>query len=225
MQGILYGVGVGPGDPELLTIKAVNTIGKCDMIAVPGKKKESSVAYQIAKQGIQGLEDKPCLELEMPMTKNPEILEKAHIDAAKMIMQQLDEGKNIAFLTLGDPTIYSTYIYVHKIVKREGYSTEIISGIPSFCAVASKAGMSLVEQNEMLHIIPSIYETDRSMQLPGTKVFMKVGNVLDKLKKNLEPTSQVVMIENCGMESEHIYTEVDKIPEQAGYYSILVLKE
>ena len=226
MNGRLYGVGVGPGDPELLTLKAVRVIEECDIIAVPGKKKEESVAYQIANQAINDLNEKSCMELEMPMTKDQEALEKAHDHVAKMIMEKLDEGKDIAFLTLGDPTIYSTYLYIHERVKKEGYPTQIISGIPSFCAAAAKAGIGLVEKNEMLHLIPAVYEIEDSFQWKGTKVYMKAGKSLKKIKEKVsDGSSQIVMVENCGMDNEFICTNLEEIPEQTGYYSLLILKE
>ena len=118
MFGTLYGVGIGPGDPELLTLKAVRVIGECPVIAVPGRVKENTVAYQIVKQAIPELDQKECLEIDFLMTKDAKRLEESHNAGAEQVISCLKEGKNIAFLTLGDPTVYATYIYIHKRVQQ-----------------------------------------------------------------------------------------------------------
>ena len=226
MTGKLYGIGVGPGDPELLTLKAVRLIRECDVIAVPGKKKEETAAYKIVKQAVPEIEMKECLEVDMPMTKEKEKLKQSHKAAFEKIAQVLDKGKNIAFLTLGDPCIYSTYIYVHKRIEQAGYKTEIVSGIPSFCAVSAKLNQGLVEKSEMLHVIPSSYDIEEGMKLSGTRVLMKAGKKMGQVKRQLkEMQVQAAMVENCGMENEKIYHSVDEIPEEAGYYSLIIVKE
>lgn len=89
----------------------------------------------------------------MPMTKDPEALAASHDRAADQVETYLRDGKNVVFLTLGDPTVYSTFMYVHKRIKTRGYETQIISGIPSFCAAAACADMALTEAKEELHVI------------------------------------------------------------------------
>ena len=142
MSGKLYGVGVGPGDPELLTLKALRIIKEVDVIAVPGTDAKKSVAYQIVEGAFPELSEKMLLAVPMPMIKESDALKKAHDEGAEQIKKELDTGKNVAFLTLGDPTVYSTYLYIHKRVAEMGYETEIVSGIPSFCAVAAKLNTS-----------------------------------------------------------------------------------
>lgn len=226
MTGKLYGIGVGPGDPELLTLKAVRLIEECDVIAVPGKKKEETVAYNIVKQVVPKIETKECLEMDMPMTKDKEKLKESHRTAFQKVAEVLDTGKSVAFLTLGDPCVYSTYIYVHKQIAQAGYETEIVSGIPSFCAVSAKLNQGLVEKSQMLHVIPSSYGIEEGMRLKGTKVLMKAGRKMAQVKSQLkEMDVQAVMVENCGMEEEHIYRSVEEIPDDAGYYSLIVAKE
>lgn len=132
MAGRLYGVGVGPGDPELMTIKACKIIRNCPVIAVPGKAPEETVAYQIAAGAEPAVREKELLGIHMPMTKDPKILEESHRAAVEKLKEELDAGKDVAFLTLGDPTVYSTYLYVHQELREAGYQTEIESGIPSF---------------------------------------------------------------------------------------------
>lgn len=226
MNGTLFGVGIGPGDPELLTIKALRIIQESDVIAVPGNVAKETVAYHIVKGAYPKLDQKPLLAIPMPMTKDAKKLQEAHDTGAAMIKEKLDAGLNVAFLTLGDPTVYSTYMYVHKRIREMGYEVEIISGITSFCAVAARLNVSLVEKAEELHVIPSSYQIDEALTLPGTKVLMKAGKKIGEVKETiLKAGMSGVMIENCGMENEKIYYGVDEIPETAGYYSLIIVKD
>ena len=116
IKGTLYGVGVGPGDPRLMTYLAVDTIQKCPVIAVPADGKENAVSYKIASGIVKNLDEKECLNLTTPMTKDKAVLNAAYQAASNQIIEQLEQGKDVACLTLGDPTIYSTYIYIHRPV-------------------------------------------------------------------------------------------------------------
>ena len=229
MQGKLYGVGVGPGDPELLTLKALRLIKENEVIAVPGKDIQASVAYQIVKGAYEELDEKTLIPVAMPMTKDPQVLKANHDKAADQVESYLKEGKNVVFLTLGDTTVYSTYLYVHKRILERGYEAEIVSGITSFCAVAARLNMGLVEADQPLHVIPATYkaqEMDEILQLPGTKVLMKTGKKMKQVKESIEKSGQkAVMIENCGMPSEKIYRSAEEIPEDSGYYSLIIVKE
>lgn len=229
MQGMLYGVGVGPGDPELLTLKALRLIQENEVIAVPGNEIKESVAYQIVKGAYEELDEKTLISVPMPMTKDPAVLEENHKNAAFQVEAYLKQGKNVVFLTLGDPTVYSTYLYVHRRILEAGYQAEIVSGIPSFCAVAARMNMGLVEMAQPLHVIPATYkaqEMDEILKLPGTKVLMKTGKKLKQVRESIVNSKQpAVMIENCGMESERIYKNAEEIPEQSGYYSLIIVKE
>ena len=229
MQGKLYGVGVGPGDPELLTLKALRLIKDNEVIAVPGKEIQASVAYQIVKGAYEELDEKTLIPVAMPMTKDPQVLKANHDKAADQVESYLKEGKNVVFLTLGDTTVYSTYLYVHKRILERGYEAEIVSGITSFCAVAARLNMGLVEAGQPLHVIPATYkaqEMDEILELPGTKVLMKTGKKMKQVKESIEKSGQkAVMIENCGMPSEKIYRSAEEIPEDSGYYSLIIVKE
>lgn len=226
MSAKLYGVGVGPGDPELLTLKALRVIRESDVIAVPGACPRDTVAYKIVVQAYSKLDEKELLPIHMPMTKDPKKLEESHSQGAAEIQKVLDQGKQVAFLTLGDPCVYSTYLYVHKRVEAAGYPVEIVSGIPSFCAVSAKLNMGLVEKAEPLHVIPASYQIEESLKLSGTKVLMKAGRQMGHVKQMLrENEEEAVMIENCGMPGEKIYKSVEEIPENAGYYSLIIVKE
>lgn len=226
MKGTLYGVGVGPGDPKLMTYLAVETVKKCPVIAVPAEGREHAVSYRIAEGIVEGLEEKECLNLSTPMTKDMQILERNYRAAADRIIGQLEQGKDVAYLTLGDPTIYSTYIYIHRIVGKRGYKTQIVNGIPSFCAVAARLGVSLADRAEQLHIIPSTYDIEEALTYPGSKVLMKAASKLSVVKDQLkEKEMKGIMVENCGLPDEHIYENVDDMPEKASYYSIVLVKE
>lgn len=158
--------------------------------------------------------------------KDRTVLNAAYEQAADLVEEQLKAGKDVACLTLGDPTIYSTYIYLHRIIKARGYETQIISGVPSFCAASARLGDSLADRSEQLHIVPSAYGVEETLSLSGTKVLMKAASKMDTVKKTLlEQKAGAVMVENCGMENEMIFRGTEQIPDQAGYYSIIVVKE
>ncbi|RDU24533.1 precorrin-2 C(20)-methyltransferase [Anaerosacchariphilus polymeriproducens] len=226
MNGKLYGIGVGPGDPELLTLKALRIIKASHVVAFPGERMKDSVACQIVLQVYKELKEKVLIGITMPMTKDADKLEESHKEGADQIEELLKQGKQVAFLTLGDPTVYSTYLYIHKKIKERGYETEIVSGIPSFCAVSARLNIGLVEKAEALHIIPASYEIEEALDLPGTKVLMKAGKNMKEVKDQLiRRNKNAVMIEKCGMPDEKIYTSPEEIPEESSYYSLIIVKE
>lgn len=226
MTGILYGVGVGPGDPELMTLKAVRVLRECQVIFTPGSEPTETVAWKIAAASVPEIGEKEVLGVKMPMTRDPEELETAHENAAQKIIGLLRQGKNIAFLTLGDPCIYSTCLYVHRRVRERGFQAELINGIPSFLAASAALGEGLVEKEEMLHLIPASYPVGDALGLPGTKVLMKAGRAATRVIESLKVHSQEVrVVERCGMEGEKIYTSAEDVPENLSYYTIIVAKE
>ena len=226
MTGILYGVGVGPGDPELMTLKAVRLVRENEVIALPGPEAKETVAYQIAVQAVPELEQKTLLSLVMPMTHDKEEMARNHEKAAEAITEYLKQGKNVVFLTLGDPTIYSTYLYVQKGVQARGYEAVLVSGITSFCAAAARTNTPLVEWSEQLHVLPAVHRLEEPLDQPGTYVLMKSGRKMQQVKEILLASGRdVVMVENCGMENEHIYRSTEEIPDDAGYYSLIIAKE
>ncbi len=225
MQGVLYGIGVGPGDPELLTLKAVRLIREADIIAVPGETVEESFAYQIAVQALPVINEKKRMAIPMPMSRDREILQTSHENGAKILEAILKKGHNVAFLTLGDPTVYSTFTYLQEIVERDGYHTKIVSGIPSFCAAAAEANIPLAVKDEPLHILPAGYALKKGMMDEGNCILMKsgkqIGNVKDILVKGKRDG---ILVENCGTEQQRIYAHLKDIPETVGYYALLISK-
>jgi precorrin-2/cobalt-factor-2 C20-methyltransferase len=229
MTGTLYGVGIGPGDPELLTLKAARVIRQCPVIVIPKSGDGERVALNIAAQSVPELHDKQLVELDMPMTRDPEKLRASHQAAADTVAGFLASGRDVAFITLGDPTIYSTYIYVHRLIRDRGYPAEIIPGVPSFCAVSAKLGDCLVEASQLLHIIPGSYGAlDESLALKGTKVLMKCGKSFPQVRRKLSSLGldgSAQMIENCGFGTQRIYNNLNEADDNAGYFSVIVVKD
>lgn len=226
MAGKIYGVGVGPGDPELMTLKAVRLIEEADVLAIPSKDRESCVAYKIAAGAVKELSKKEVVPVVFPMTKDETLLERSHEEGARRVSELLDQGKTVVFLTLGDPTVYSTYLYLHKRLVSMGYESEIVSGVPSFCAAAAKLSVSLGEKAESIHILPGSYPVEEGLSLSGTKVLMKSGKQLKSVKQLLLSKGEHgMMAENCGMDGERLVYETEEIPEDAGYYSLIIVKD
>lgn len=225
MKAKFYSVGTGPGDPQLITYKAVEVIKKCDIIAVPNSGASSNAVLKIVDEHIKGKEVVYC---DMPMIRDKQKLDEYHKASAQSLAKYLDEGKSVAFLTLGDPTIYSTPMYVHQKLQAMGYDTEVISGVPSFCAVAAKLNIPLCEGGELLHIIPASYkDVEHAIEYTGNKVLMKSGKSMGKIKKLIANTENVKAqaVECCGMENEKTHDTIDTIDENSSYFSVIVVKE
>lgn len=227
MKGILYGVGVGPGDPELLTAKAIRLLRECDAVAAPKSTDGRQTALDIASPYIG--QDKSILLFDMPMTHDRQARNASHDAAADALCALLDEGKTVVFLTLGDPTIYSTYWYVHKRVSARGYAAELVPGVPSFCAAAAALGRALCEDGEMLHIIPASHgAVDEGLDLAGSKVLMKAGKSILEVRDKLAARGQLqnaALVERCGMEGQRIVTDLSTMDDPTGYFSIILVKE
>lgn len=230
MAGILYGVGVGPGDPDLLTIKAVKCIKKCDIVGIPAKKRETCTAYQIALKAIPDLEDKPVVSVSVPMTTDRRRLNAAYEQGSKELIQYLDHGKKIAFLNLGDPTVYGSYMMLHERVVKSGYKAKLISGVPSFCAVAAALDISLGAREENIHILPGCYDSQEIEDYGGTKILMKSAGKIKEVKKKLialeeRGESNAMAVANCGMEDQKIYQDIRDLDENAGYFTTMIIKD
>ncbi len=231
MTGEFIGIGVGPGDPELLTIKAVKTLQRCDLLALPVKDKEQCYAYQIAVQAVPQICDKPCICLDFPMSKDISVLDAKMKENAKEIISWLNKDMRIAFLTIGDPTVYATYHYVHRIISEQGYQAQIISGIPSFLAVAARLGISLADREEQIHVIPGSYDIEDAKTYPGTRIYMKSGKKLQYLKEGLQrevmegKQLEVYVVSNCGMDSEKVMAGLDAWEEELPYLTTVLVKD
>ena len=228
MKGKLYGIGVGPGDPELMTLKAKRLIEECDIVAVPVKKEgEESVALNIAR-GAASVPEEKVRRILFTMNKDKAKREECRQAAAEAIMEYLDAGQSVAMPVLGDVGIYSTYSYVHKKLIQAGYEVQMISGIPSFCAGASKANISIVEGNEGFGVIPSLKGIDQVKKAMGVfdnLVILKVGShvkeVYDILKAEGKEDNAII-ISNVGMEGEYVGP---LLPDREyGYFTTMIIK-
>lgn len=226
MRGKLYGVGVGPGDKELVTVKALRILREADVIMAPKMKSGETTAYNIVEEYIK---EKEVIECVMPMSKDFEALSRNYEALADQIEEQLKDGKSAAFITLGDPTVYSTYMQLNEIIGKRGYETEIIPGVTSFCAAAARLNMPLCERNEPLLILPASYEQSKeSLHFPGTKVLMKANRgILNTRDMLIEEglIDHAVMVECCGMENEKIYYDMRELKEKSSYFSLVIVKE
>lgn len=225
-RGKLYGVGVGPGDPELLTRKAERIIRASAVLAVPDKGAGEKTALIIIGPLADGKERLDC---STPMVRDQAVLDGAYDAAADAICEKLDQGKDVAFITLGDPTVYSTYIYIHRRVVNRGYGAEIIPGVPSFCAVAARLGEPLCEKAQRLMIVPASHgEVEDCLSVDANLVFMKAGRELGALRDTLAAhglLERASMVANCGMEGETVCPRFADVPEGTGYFSVVLVKK
>ncbi len=214
MSGIFYGIGVGPGDPELLTVKAIKAIEQVDVLIAPKtEKKDGSVALSVAKPYLK--KDVEIVYQVFPMVKGFAENSTDAWEANKQeILDLLNAGKNVAFLTIGDPMFYSTYIYVFRLLESAGVEIKTIPGIPAFAAIGSQLGYPIVEGDDVLSIIPataSPEKVEKAMQAADNVVLMKVyknfEDVADMLDKN-EMAEQAVLVSRAGLDDEKIIYDV-----------------
>lgn len=213
MAGKLFGIGVGPGDPELLTVKAIKAIEQLDVIIAPKtEKKDGSVALNIARQYIQ-----PKTEIVyqvFPMTVGFAEDDTAWQGNKAEILALLEQGKNVGFLTLGDPMFYSTYIYVFRLLKQENVVIETIPGIPAFGAIGSATNTPIVEGDSILSIIPANMPPERvkaALKTCDNAVLMKVyknfDDVVDMLAEE-KLAKQALLASRCGLDDELILRDI-----------------
>jgi len=235
MKGKLYGIGVGPGDPELLTIKAVNTINKCSVIAVPKTGKGERTAFSIVEQYLGG---KELLECRFAMDRDMAKRKEARQAAANEIVQFLEAGKDVGYITLGDPTTYSTYMYVHEIIVALGFKAEVIPGITSFAGAAAAFGTALCEDDEVLTIIPGRHHGTISelLDCPGNKVIMKSGESLSHVIRELKErgyADRTKIACRVSLDGQRLYESIEAYEAgisgenvtNAGYFTLVIVKE
>ena len=225
-RGKLYGVGVGPGDPELLTLKAVRILKEADVIAVPDKGSGERTALGIVQAYVAGKEQLICVT---PMVRDQAVLDAAHDRIAGDICALLEKGKNVAFITLGDPTVYATSMYSHRRVLARGYEAVLVPGVPSFCAVAARLNTSLCEQSQRLLIVPASHkDVEDCLDVDANLVFMKAGREIGALKEKLSDhglLESASLVANCGMEGEQVWERFADMPENTGYFSVVLVKK
>ena len=226
-KGKLYGIGVGVGDPENITLKAIKVLRDIDVIVLPeAKTGEGSVAFDIVKEYVKENVDK--IFLEFPMLKDVEARKIFRKNNANIINDELSKGKNVAFLTIGDPMTYSTYTYVLEHIL-EDVKVETISGINSFNSIAARLNIPLIIGDEDLKVISVNNKTDFYKEIDNNDniVFMKISRNFQKIKKAILETGNkdnAVIVSDCGKENEIIFTDIEKVDE-VPYFSTLILKK
>jgi len=235
----LIGIGVGPGDPELLTVKAVKAIQNADIIMCPASNEDRpSIAFSVVSSIIDKSKNQEIIKLIFPMTKDKDVLEQTWKRNAKIMAETVLSGKNVVYLTVGDPFLYSTWIYMHKDLK-ENYpdmNISVIPGIVSIFTFASKVGVSVAEGAEKVAIIPSCYDLSSVKEIAKhaeSMIFLKDGRYFDQVIKVLKesgfPDDSIFAIgQDLGTENEIIRKmtlgEVNDGTLTTKYFSILVVK-
>lgn len=232
VKGTFYAVGVGPGDPELVTVKALRVLAACPVVAAPQTKSGEMLALEIARQAAD-LAGKTILPLRFTMTRDAAARHAAHVEAAQAVRRYLDAGQDVAMLNLGDVSIYATSSYLSELLRADGYKTVMVPGVPSFCAVAARLGQRLTEMDQPLHILPGgaagQQELAAQLAAPGTKVLMKSGRQLPQALAALRQAGlleQSAMVRACGLPDEAVYTDLTAFPpeESAGYFATVIVK-
>lgn len=229
--GKLYGIGVGPGDPDLLTIKAVKALEKIDILYTP---KASKGGNSTAKKIIEGYirEDLLVKERYFPMVNDVETKIKAWDDIAKEIIEDVQSGRNVGLVSLGDPMIYSTYVYILERVE-EKIDVETIPGISSFNNISSSNNFPLSMDKEAMAIVPSTENIDRIRRILtdfDSVVLMKVYKNFKEILElifELGLKENAILVSNSSMDSEQVYIDLDHVYEldAIGYFSTIIVNK
>lgn len=231
MKGKLYGIGVGPGDSGLMTIKAKEILDKSEVIAYPVKKPgEDGVALEIIKEKVD-VSGKEIVELLFSMNPDDEVRKKCRAENIGRLCGMMDEGKNISMITLGDVAVYSTYMYLDREIRSKGYETEIVPGIPSFCHGAALARIPLMIGEESVAVASLAKRNNGKVEkvldavdnLVIMKAFASVPDIVGMLEARNIPLENATVMSNVGMEDEYI-GPLD--PEREyGYFTTVLIKK
>lgn len=227
-KGMFYAVGVGPGDPEDMTLKAKRILESADVVVIPVKQPgESSSAYAIAEQAAD-MSQAEKMEVVFPMKRGADYRSYLRSGALDSVYKALDDGKKVAMVTLGDVSVYSTATYVRQMVALKGYETTVVAGIPSFCAGATKTQYSLCENEESLLVLPGVgsqKSIEQALEQFDNLVIMKAGRALEWLLPLLQQRGlleHTVMLCNVGMPDEYIGKPK---AEYRSYFTTLLIKK
>ncbi|OPY86908.1 MAG: Cobalt-precorrin-2 C(20)-methyltransferase [Syntrophaceae bacterium PtaU1.Bin231] len=233
-QGTLYGIGVGPGDPELMTVKGAAVLARCPHVFVPkARTAAGSVALAIAERYIG--QDAHIHELLFPMTSDEEELARRWQENARTVAAVLETGEDACFLTLGDLFLYSTFIYLLREIRRLLPTVNAVSvpGITSFSAAAALASFPVGEGRAPVALIPAAADDPAAVRealgKPGTVILMKIGRRLPEILDLLEETGLMdrgVFVAHAGMEGQRVETDLRNLRNlgpEAGYLSILLV--
>jgi precorrin-2/cobalt-factor-2 C20-methyltransferase len=232
--GILYGIGIGPGDPELLTLKAEKLLKQIDVLAVPKSKDEAeSRALSVVAHAVD-IKEKEIIELTLPMTRDKDVLVKARKDAALLLTEKLEKGFDIACITLGDPLFYSTFSYLMPFVTDilPDAEIKIIPGVSSIHAAASAALTPLAEADERIAIIPAAYgekDLKKIIESFDTVVLMKINKVFNNVLTVLNELGlkeKTVFVSKAGWPDEKIVRNMDSLNgKKIDYFSMVIIKK
>lgn len=232
-------VGCGPGDPELLTVKAVNAIKNADVIMCPTSKEgKPSIALSVISSIIDQQKKPEIIHLVFPMTKDTDILKNTWEKNSQMIAEHSFSNKKVVYITVGDPYLYSTWIYLHRelSIKHPEIKITVIPGIVSMFTFASKVGISLAEGAEKMAVIPSCYDLTQVKEIAkncDTMIFLKDGRyfdqVIDLIKKAGFSNESIFAIgQDLGTDHEIVKKltlgEVNQDTLTSKYFSIMVIK-
>ena len=226
-KGKFYGIGVGVGDPENITVKATKKLHEVDVIVLPeAKSGEGSTAFNIVKEYVKaGVEQ---MFLEFPMIKDVEARKVFRKNNADKVSAELEKGKNVAFLTIGDPMTYSTYTYVLEHIA-DDVEVETIAGITSFNSIAARLNVPLMIGDEDLKVVSVNRKTDiyKEIENNDNLVLMKISRNFEKIKKAIIETGNkenAVIVSDCGKENEVVYWDIESVDE-VPYFSTMILKK
>ncbi|MDM5212810.1 precorrin-2 C(20)-methyltransferase [Peribacillus sp. RS7] len=231
--GTLYGLGVGPGDPELITVKAFRVIQESPVIAYPKKRKGSkSYAHRIVEVYIRP-EEKDMLGLVFPMTKDQAILDREWNGTVEKVWQKLYEGKDVAFVTEGDPLLYSTFIHMMKLMQELHPEVEIktVPGISSFNGSASRLGIALADGDDHVAIVPARddYEAmKKAIEDHDAVVFIKVAKVIDLMitvLKDLDLLEKASVVTKVTSDEEVIWKVSELEGLELEYLTLMVVRK
>jgi precorrin-2/cobalt-factor-2 C20-methyltransferase len=241
LPGKFFGVGVGPGNPQLITIKASQVLMTVDVICAPkSSPKKSSYALKTVRTIIKTSNKRQeTIELVYPMVKDRKLMEGAVERNAEIIVSRLRGGKNVAFITLGDPMLYSTFINTYRKVveKLPEVEVEIIPGVTSLSACAAASRIPIAEAEEAVVIIPAtsnLEKLEMLAQQADTIIFMKGIKDMEGLFKALTRSgfgenSQAVVAANIGTPSEEVRImklhELRKMKGESYFSTIIVRRE
>ncbi len=235
MRGKLYGVGIGPGEPGLITAQAQRLIEQGDVLAVAaGRGGAKGTARAIAEQAVC-LEGKAILELPFRMDADPAMWEAEAARAGDCLIPYLDAGKQVVMAVLGDVTVYSTFLYVQEYVKKRGYETCMVPGISAYSAGAAKAGLGLLAGREAMAVLTAerfgqmmAEETaGKLLETFDTIVVMKAGRCVPEIQEWMDraglPADSAAVLSNIGMEDA--YVGPMEPGRTYGYFTTVIIKK
>lgn len=233
-MAVIYAVGVGPGDPELLTRKAERILRNADVICAPtGASEAASYALSIVEPFIDRSRQEVLVQV-FPMVKDQQGLDPFWEEAADQVAQRIAQGKDVAFITIGDPFLYSTYLYIHRIflAKYPHIEIEIVPGISSILAASAASGIPLGLGGERIAILPAVYENDelkRTLEEFDTVILMKVSRVFDRVYavlKELGREKGGVFVRRVGSSEEEVHFDLEAlVGRKLDYLSMLIVRK